>query len=720
MIATHVCRENFGAYKYRDLELENTEFMTMAFIQALQDIIDFFIQICIIFPYSALTIQRQQPRLQSSTSSRNTLSPNQQVCTSRKEVGMISDTLIQLCTLDESVTSALAADPTLSPHEAWKKLYGNVKTSKIDAESYRIGDHVDEKANLALERAERCGRWGDEKPSKLFLKIFHDALGPVEKDIETAMVSPSLMGSSGVLPLTILSTVPDIVRHQSNLIVQAKHDVFLATNYWQNSVASSFITNAMRELSARCSAEIPPRRVVMKILYDRGSVKQLLDNHHLVSPKEQISAAVGLPPPEEIPNIDLQVMNYHKPMLGTYHCKYMVVDRRVAVLQSNNVQDNDNLEMMIQLEGSVVDGLYDMALISWSKALTPNLPTLSSPARDAPIPCLQAQTSYGDSGKDVRSPEMASLTMTDSGKDIGRGSNKGKTTETTSIENSWIDAGDDNMSERGDGLKQVTSDPKIADQESLATPGTNKNLNPYHPPGTRKVVDVLVGVDQQPANLERPPQVQMKDDTIPSADALVMQTQGPLRVDPVIEAYLNSGKSALSNESIVDPANGVELAEHSPEDPHYDPDILSEVGLVQNQVTDDGQGRLSAIAKHLNHTKNASYKPPHSEIRAGEEWTPWIPHSPTKPFPIALVNRRPYGKPEHGDVYVPQNEAWLAALRYAKESVFIQSPTLNTDVLVPAIIEACERGIDVFCFICLGYNDAVCLPPPFSSSQVLT
>ena len=175
----------------------------MAFIQALQDIIDFFIQVCIIFPYSAFTIRRQLPRIQSSSSS-ELAAP--QVCTSKKEVGMISDTLLQLCTLDESVTSLLAADPSLSPGEAWKKLYSHVSKSKVDAESYRIGNHHDDETKLALERAEKCGKWGEERPSELFLKIFHDSLGPLERDVDKGMVSPCLMGGSGVVPLTILST----------------------------------------------------------------------------------------------------------------------------------------------------------------------------------------------------------------------------------------------------------------------------------------------------------------------------------------------------------------------------------------------------------------------------------------------------------------------------------------------------------------------------------
>ena len=66
----------------------------------------------------------------------------------------------------------------------------------------------------------------------------------------------------------------------------------------------------------------------------------------------------------------------------------MVIDRRVALLQSSNIQDNDNLEMMVRLEGPIVDAFYDTALISWGKALEPPLPMLDSPAASAPPPSL--------------------------------------------------------------------------------------------------------------------------------------------------------------------------------------------------------------------------------------------------------------------------------------------------------------------------------------------
>ena len=59
----------------------------------------------------------------------------------------------------------------------------------------------------------------------------------------------------------------------------------------------------------------------------------------------------------------------------------------MALLQSSNIQDNDNLEMLAHVEGPIVDSFYDAALLSWGKPLDPPLPQLNSPAADAPIPC---------------------------------------------------------------------------------------------------------------------------------------------------------------------------------------------------------------------------------------------------------------------------------------------------------------------------------------------
>jgi phosphatidylserine/phosphatidylglycerophosphate/cardiolipin synthase-like enzyme len=101
---------------------------------------------------------------------------------------------------------------------------------------------------------------------------------------------------------------------------------------------------------------------------------------------------IRIPHPDDLPNIDLEVINFHQPVFGTFHCKYMVVDRKIAIIQSNNIQDNDNLEMMTQWEGPIVDSFYDMALISWHNALKPPLPLLDTPAEGQPMPTFHSET----------------------------------------------------------------------------------------------------------------------------------------------------------------------------------------------------------------------------------------------------------------------------------------------------------------------------------------
>lgn len=201
------------------------------------------------------------------------------------------------------------------------------------------------------------------------------------------VVSPPLMGSHGTVPLTIVAPLPDLCRHMANCIVRAEKEVFLGTNFWIHSDASTLITNAFRELSRQAGKR--GEKVVVKVLYDRGDPRQAYENHLSVPEKSYTGGKVRLPSSEEIPNIDMQVVNYHRPLLGTFHAKFMIVDRKVALLQSSNIQDNDNLEMMVRLEGPIVDSLYDTALISWGRALQPPLPMLSSPSRE--------HTNYPDS-----------------------------------------------------------------------------------------------------------------------------------------------------------------------------------------------------------------------------------------------------------------------------------------------------------------------------------
>ncbi|KAL5117244.1 hypothetical protein ACEQ8H_004803 [Pleosporales sp. CAS-2024a] len=478
----------------------------------------------------------------------------------------ISDKIYGFCTKPVSVTSELAAGVAKDPAHIADKLY---RGQHIQVTERKAPHHRKPATEADLQRARECGNWGSSQPSELFLQCFHDALCSLEHDPLAGMVSPSVMGSNGVLPVTVIAPVPDICRHMANLIVRAEKEVFLATNFWIYSGASRIITDALRELSRR--AESRGQKVIVKIMYDRGNIKQIIDNHQIMSVQDYTTKAVQLPRPEEIPGIDMEVQNYHRPMLGTFHSKFMVVDRKQAIVQSNNIQDNDNLEMMTHVEGEIVNSVYDTALLAWARELQPPLPCLNRPTTTADITLF-------------RDPSFQAL---------------------------------------------------------------------FDEQGNRRV-----------------------------------------RTDRFRKEDLDDKKEPFP----------------MPDSEHrsYDPDIAAEVERMQIILSaGNGETKMNAVTRHLNLATKLDRKGTAPECDAHvEDMMPIIPHREHGPFPIAMVNRRPWGTLNHECVHVPQNEAWLSAIRNAKSKIFIQTPNLNASPLLPALRDAAARGIHVTYYVCMGYNDA--------------
>ena len=274
-----------------------------------------------------------------------------------------------------------------------------------------------------------------------------------------------------------------------------------------------------------------------------------------------------------------------------------MVDRKIAIVQSNNIQDIDNLEMMTQFEGDIVDSFYDVALISWHNLMKPTLPCINTPNVGQAIPTFDAEsyaTLFDESGK----------------------------------------------------LIPV-----------------------YHAYVSRSLNIVLC----------------------------------------FLTAFRN-GSVPEGDDSLRDlAAHGAQLSlpQHTSEDPHYDEDVKSEVLraiAMLNPIA--GETRINAVTRLLNTNIQPNTKGTAPEIEPADTMTPLIPIPRHDPFPIAMVCREPWGAPTKQHLYTPQNEAWMSALRHAKTSVFIQTPDLNAEALLPEILAACRRGVDVTYYYCLGYNDA--------------
>lgn len=144
-----------------------SKYYVMSWIQDIKVIVHLIVQIFIVFPCSALTIPRQRQLLQEQKTSDVTRNPP---LTERESAKMISDNVYKICTSKDSVSTLLAADPTLSPGEAWKKLYGSLAAGEKDSKA-AARNRKDQASPADLQRAFECGNWGPTKPSELFLRV---------------------------------------------------------------------------------------------------------------------------------------------------------------------------------------------------------------------------------------------------------------------------------------------------------------------------------------------------------------------------------------------------------------------------------------------------------------------------------------------------------------------------------------------------------------------
>ncbi|THG96576.1 hypothetical protein EW145_g7754 [Phellinidium pouzarii] len=459
------------------------------------------------------------------------------------------------------------------------------------------------------------------------------------------------------------------MRHYADLIVRAEHEVFIATNYWEDSHCAALVSDSLRVLSKRCLRRASDARPVVKLIYDRGTPKQALHNHVRVPPDAW--AELGLPRAEELGGIRFEVVNYHRPPLGTFHAKYLVVDRAVACLNSNNIQDRPNVEMMIHFEGPIVDSFYDVALFSWANALDPPLPLLAKPpvhTDDYKFGWDNAHLKYID----TEFSSQAARTLL--GKQQAR------------------DDQQDGRRKRVDGFGNAVRTAVGIHPGDAAGLGTDELID-EHP--AMNVPEV------ETPNASRDNQGEIEDnanDPPDATDAVAGLRERPRDESQPAPSKADADSSAADNAAESEPPADAADAKNG----QLGPELLKS---DYDDAEKAHQDRVAAITTHLNATKfdGKGTVPDDASL---DDFRPHMMHAPHAPVPIAMVNRAPKGTPGHESTNdVPQNIAWLSAFKYAERSIFIQTPTFNASPVIPATLDACRRGVDVTLYLDLGFND---------------
>ena len=154
------------------------------------------------------------------------------------------------------------------------------------------------------------------------------------------------------------------------LILSARNEVVLVTCFWTRSPSLTKLSAALIELSRRSLAEGLPRIRVRLCFSSRSLLQKLLhtsDSGGEKYPSSAWASKLGLPAPEHLQGLDLQVKSLFFLPFSVLHPKYVIVDRRAALLPSCNVSWESWLECCLKVSGPFVAKLREFWTQTWEE-----------------------------------------------------------------------------------------------------------------------------------------------------------------------------------------------------------------------------------------------------------------------------------------------------------------------------------------------------------------
>jgi len=164
--------------------------------------------------------------------------------------------------------------------------------------------------------------------------------------------------------------------------MKAEEEVLICTFIFsiKNSPSAAEITRAVKELNEKAQKRRKKIRVYIVIdtlgsaffSHERPSLLSVLRRRNEVAPERY-----ALPKKKDVPWLDFHVKNYHRGLLGAVHSKMMLIDGRISLLGSKNMDGDTPMEFMFAMEGSVTMAMRSDFQKLWGEKEI--LPTVSRP-----------------------------------------------------------------------------------------------------------------------------------------------------------------------------------------------------------------------------------------------------------------------------------------------------------------------------------------------------
>lgn len=209
--------------------------------------------------------------------------------------------------------------------------------------------------------------------------------------------SASLITTSNLHSLH-LGTGESIYTSLLPLLESANEELILVTCFWATSATQKLVNEALKTLSEKGISK--GRKVRVRICFSSSSILQKLLHPQSLSgkiyPPESWQSTLNLPHPDQLQGLDMQVKSVFLLPFSVMHPKFIIVDRKVAVLPSCNVSWEDWFEGAVTLTGPVVSCFVDFWKEFWAQQEDRDeLINLSTASDDRELGAEASQNSQG-------------------------------------------------------------------------------------------------------------------------------------------------------------------------------------------------------------------------------------------------------------------------------------------------------------------------------------
>lgn len=163
----------------------------------------------------------------------------------------------------------------------------------------------------------------------------------------------------------------------------AQYEILFVTCFWARSASLEKLCSTLVKLSNRAhSLSTGTSRLRVRLCFSSRSLTQKLLHTssaagHVYPPSKWRS--LGLPPPEDLNGLDLQVKSLFVLPFSVMHPKFVIIDRQRVLLPSCNLSWESWLECCLPLTGPIVNSFVRFWHHTWGRDDWPDLPATPLP-----------------------------------------------------------------------------------------------------------------------------------------------------------------------------------------------------------------------------------------------------------------------------------------------------------------------------------------------------